>query len=127
MDGFLESEEGIEDGSEVWELLIEYRFYCVGVAREGLSDGCQKGIDTASGDHYFLRGEDNASELFLEISADGFFGGFSVRDSFIGFHQCGLAGSENPGLQCTESRHLGDVACLCHGLRLRGVDVLRGR
>ena len=127
VDGFLESVEGFKEVSEVWEFLVEHRLHCVGVAREGLGDGCQEGINSASVDHHFLRGVDSASELFLEISAEGFFGGFSVRDSFIGFHQCGLAGIENPGLQSTEVRHLGDVTCLRHGLRFRGVDVLRGR
>ena len=124
MDGILESEEGIEDVSEVWNLLVEYRFYCVGVAGEGLSDGCQEGIDTTSGDHHFLRWKDGAGELFLEVAAEGFLGGFSLRDSFIGFHQCGLARSENPGLQSTEGRHVGDMTCLRHVLcfRCRCID-----
>ena len=124
VDSFLETEEGVEDVSKVWEILIEDRFHCVGVARESLSDGCQEGIDSACGDHHFLRGVERTSELFLEVSAEGFFGGISERDSFIGFHQCGLPGSKNPGLQSTESRHLGYVTCLRHGLRFRGVIVL---
>ena len=127
MDCFLEAEERVKDVSKVWEVLVEYRFHCVSVAQEGLSDGCQKGIDSACGDHDLPPGVEGTSELFLGVSAEGFFGGFSERDSFIGLHQCGLPGSQNPGLQGSESRHLGYVTCLRHGLRFRGVIVLRRR
>ena len=88
---FLKTEEGVEDFSKVGESFVQCRFHCVCVARESLGDGCQKGVDSASGDHHFLRGVDDAGELVLEISAEVFFGGFSVRDPFVGFHQCGLA------------------------------------
>ena len=121
---FLEAEERIEDFSKVWVVLIEDRFHCAGVAREGLSDGCQKGVNSACGDHHVLRGVESTGKLVFEISAEVFFGGFSVRDPFVGFHQCGLPGSKNPGLQGAEGRYLGDVACLRHGLRFRGVIVL---
>ena len=71
-----------------------------------------------------MRWKDDAGELFLEVAAEGFLGGFSLRDSFIGFHQCGLIRGEHSGIQGAECRHLGDVACLRHGLRFRGVIVL---
>ena len=87
----MESEEGVRDVSKVGSILFEGRFHRVGVAREGLSNGCQKGVDSASGDHHFLREVDDASELVLEISAEVFFGKFSVGDPFVGFRQCGLA------------------------------------
>ena len=126
MDCFLEAEERVEDFSKVGESFVKCRLHCVCVARESLGDRCPKGVDSASGDHHFVRGVNGTSELVLEISAEVFFGGFSVRDPFVGFHQCGLPGSKNPGLQGTESRHLGYVTCLRHRLRFRGVGVLRG-
>ena len=85
MDGFLESEEGIRNVSKVGESFVKCRFHCVCVARESLGDGCQKGVDSASVDHHFLRGVDDAGELVLEISAEVFFGKFSVGDPFVGF------------------------------------------
>ena len=91
MDCFLETEERVEDFSKIWVILVEGRFHCIGVARESLGDGCQKGVDSAGRDHHFLRWVDDASELVLEISAEVFFGKFSVGDPFVGFHQCGLA------------------------------------
>ena len=106
---------------------MKYGFHGVGVARESLGDGRQADVDSAGGDHHFLRWEGSAGELFLEDSAEGFFGDLSLRDPLIGFHQCGLAGGEDPGLQGTECRHVGDVTCLRHIRRFRGVTVLRGR
>ena len=106
---------------------MEYRFHGVGVARESLGDGRQAGVDSAGGDHHFVRWEGSAGELFLEVSAEGFFGGFSLRDSFIGFPQCGLAGGEDPGLQSGDGCHFVNVGCLRHSLRFRGVDVLGRR
>ena len=91
VEGFLETEERVEDFSKVGESFVKCRFHCVCVARESLGDRCQKGVDSASGDHHFLRGVDDASELVLEISAEVFFGKFSVGDPFVGFRQCGLA------------------------------------
>ena len=71
------------------------------MAREGLCDGRQAGVNSAGGDHHFLPWEGGAGELFLEFSAEGFFGDFSLRDPLIGFHQCCLAGGEDPGFQRT--------------------------
>ena len=89
--GFLKTEEGVEDFSKVGESFVQCRFHGVCVARESLGDGCQKGVDSACGDHHFLRGVEGTAKLIFEISAEVFFCDFSVRDSFVGFLQCGLA------------------------------------
>ena len=78
MEGFLESEEGVRDVSKVGSILFEGRFHRVGVDREGLSNGCQKGVNSVSGDHYFRRGVESTGKLVFEIPAEVVFGGFSV-------------------------------------------------
>ena len=67
----LESEEGVEDISVSRGSLVECGFQSIGVARESLGDGRQAGVNSAGGDHHFLRCEESAGELFLEVSAEG--------------------------------------------------------
>ena len=127
VDGLLDSEERFKDISGVRLSLIECRFHGVGVAREGLGDSCQAGVNSAGWNHHFLPWVGGAGELFLEVAAEGFLRGLVLYNPLIGFPQCCLAGGEDPGLQSTECCHVGDVTCLRHCLWFRGVTVLGGR